>query len=194
MGIPIPGYEDYLIYPEGRVYSKKSNKFLKHNLVSSGYHTVELFNRYGSKRVLVHRLVGKSYIPNPKNLPQINHIDENKNNNHVSNLEWCTAKYNMNHGRAAKTRHLKTDYKAIAEKMKISQRGAGNNNAKAVVQYDLDGNYIAEYPTSYEAVKRLNLKSNHISRCCKGKRKTAHGYMWRYKEVNQYGNPRTFNR
>ena len=87
MAIPVKGYEDYIVYPNGAVYSKKSNKFLQHSVSNAGYHTVQLFNNGKSKRFLVHRLVAMAYIPNQRKYPQVNHIDEDPSNNNVTNLE-----------------------------------------------------------------------------------------------------------
>ena len=126
MAIPVVGYENYLIYPDGKVFSTKSNKFLKPNITPQGYKSVELFNNNGSKRLLIHRLVAQAFIPNPENLPQVNHKDENPSNNSMDNLEWCTAKYNMNYGNGAITRHQKIDYTAEVFKR------IGRENGKAV--------------------------------------------------------------
>lgn len=93
----IGGYENYLIYDDGRVWSKYSNKFLKQQK-KKGYYCVNLCNGANRKTVTVHRLVAKAFLPNPKVLPEINHKDENKLNNSVSNLEWCTRDYNQNYG------------------------------------------------------------------------------------------------
>ena len=105
MGLPVLDYPNYTVCEDGRIYSLLSNKYLKQSKNNSGYMTVELFNKNGSKRLLVHRVVAMAYIPNPFGFPQVNHKDENKLNNCVENLEWCTAKYNMNYGNGAKTRH-----------------------------------------------------------------------------------------
>ena len=104
----IAGYEDYFIYEDGRVFSTKSNKFLKHNVSSCGYPSVELFNNEGSSRKTVHRLVAEAFIPNPDNYPQINHIDENKLNPSAENLEWCTQKENIQHS----IEHLRKPHKS----------------------------------------------------------------------------------
>jgi hypothetical protein len=90
----IVGYEDYTINENGEIYSKRNKKFLKQSISYRGYHTVRLCNSDGQKTFRVHRLVATHFIPNPDELPQVDHIDEDKSNNHVSNLRWCTNKDN----------------------------------------------------------------------------------------------------
>lgn len=86
---------------------------------------------------------------------------------------------NPNYGKKAPDRVRK----ALSNHAKYGQFGANNYSAKSVIQYDKNNNYITEYSTIIEAVQKLNLKSNHISECCRGKYKTAHGYIWKYKEA-----------
>lgn len=104
-------YDNYIVYSDGKVWSKRYKRFLKGNIVR-GYLVVCL----NHKMKLVHRLVAESFIPNPDNLPQVNHKDENKLNNSVENLEWCDAKYNTNYGtgiqRQWETKHNKNKDKA----------------------------------------------------------------------------------
>jgi hypothetical protein len=88
------GYE---VMEDGRFFSIKSSKFLKPSLSSNGYYMLTLSNGGKTKRFHLHRLVAIRFIPNPHNKPQINHIDGNKQNNNVVNLEWCTAKENNAH-------------------------------------------------------------------------------------------------
>lgn len=92
------GYKNlYKISNTGKVKSIRNNKILKPS-ISQGYYFVILQKNGQKKFKQVHRLVAKAFIPNPKRYPVINHKDENKLNNKVSNLEWCTIKYNTNYG------------------------------------------------------------------------------------------------
>ena len=118
----IENYEGlYAITPEGEVWSYKRKKFLVPYTCGDKYLIVALCKYGVRKQYYVHRLVAEAYIPNPENLPQINHRDENKTNNCLQNLEWCDAKYNNNYG----TRN---------DKIK-----------KPILQFDLDGNFIREW-------------------------------------------------
>lgn len=117
----IEGYEGlYEVSSYGRVRSLQRTrkgsygsirivyeKILNHKIDKDGYHTVSLSKEGKMKYIRVHRLVAQAFIPNPDNLPQVNHRDEDKSNNCVENLEWCDAKYNSNYG-TAKERMLNT--------------------------------------------------------------------------------------
>lgn len=112
---PIEGYETrYEISNDGRVRRADTKKELKPFLNSSGYYQVTLCVNYEKKYVLVSRLVAQAFIPNPENLPFVNHIDENPRNNRVENLEWCTAEYNSNWG-TSKFRRNETKKKELVE-------------------------------------------------------------------------------
>ena len=92
----IQGYSNYLIYPDGRVFSKKSNRFLRPKILNGkDYYYIQVCKNSKIKNFLIHRLIAIHYIPNPENKPQVNHIDGNKKNNVISNLEWVT---NMENG------------------------------------------------------------------------------------------------
>ena len=90
-------YPHYAVTREGRVYSLYSKKFLSENKINAGYKAATLCDNGFRKEELVHRLVAKAFIPNPLNLPCVNHIDGDKLNNNVSNLEWCTHQENTQH-------------------------------------------------------------------------------------------------
>lgn len=93
----IEGYNDYIIYSDGRIYSNKTNKFLKPALDKDGYLRVILSNNNISKNLSVHRLVAKNFIDNADNKAQVNHINCKKDDNRIENLEWCTNKENQIH-------------------------------------------------------------------------------------------------
>lgn len=162
---------NYLIYPDGRVWSNKTNKFLSQFEVK-GYFQVGLFINGKRIKYYVHRLVAETFIPNPDNLPQVNHIDENTKNNNYSNLEWVTSKQNANHG----TRNAK-----------ISEAHLGNKHplARKVEMLDPKTKEVLKtFDTitgACDYLKKSNGQST-IARVCRGKQKTAYGYLWRYCE------------
>ena len=110
----------------------------------------------------IHRLVAKHFIPNPLNLPQVNHKDENKTNNRVDNLEWCTHLYNQNYG---------TKNQRIGEKNKIS-------NGKPVYCIELDRVFCS----AAEAARFVGRNPTNVSVVCRGKEKSCAGYHWKYVE------------
>ena len=106
----IPGYEGlYAATEDGRIWSYRSKKFLKPRITNSGYCRVALYKDGKAKDFLVHRLVVEAYLPNPDNLPQVNHLDEDKTNNALLNLEWITAAENVNYSQARKVICVETD-------------------------------------------------------------------------------------
>lgn len=111
----IEGYPSYLIYSDGRVYNKKTNKFLKIHYDSSGYRHVTLYKgKHNSRKTFkIHKLVAQAFLPNPNNWNEINHKDENKSNNNVWNLEWCTRKYNCEY---SAYQHINANLNALSFK------------------------------------------------------------------------------
>ena len=97
----VVGYEEYFsITEDGKLWSKRSNRFVKITVLPSGYctHATKIGGRNGTNKLFkIHRCVAEAYLPNPDNLPVINHKDGNKLNNDVSNLEWCTHSHNTQH-------------------------------------------------------------------------------------------------
>lgn len=174
---PIKGYEKlYEVSNLGNVKSLKTNKYnhkTKQNEVinrerilkpsySKGYLKVTLLKDNVNKSCFVHRLVAQAFIPNPNNLPQVNHIKEfEKDNNCVDNLEWCDRKYNVNYG-TGKNRSAKS-------------------REKPILQYDLENNLIKEWESIRQASKVLNFNETCLGNCCKKRCKTSYGSIWRYK-------------
>jgi hypothetical protein len=177
MNVPIRGYPDYLVDEDGRIWSNKTNKYLKPAYTNRGYASVELFNDEGSKRILIHRIVATAFIPNPYNYPQINHKDENPKNNSVSNLEWCTAKYNMNYGDGAKKRHNTIDYSKPCYRENAIKNG--KKAARPVSMYSLDGQFIKLFKSAADASRQTGIYVTNITRAARTKY-NAGGYAWKY--------------
>ena len=177
----IDNYDNYEVSTLGRVRSidttiVRSNgrpmiikgKILRPYKDNKGYLHVSLYNDKGRRRNQVHRLVAKAFIPNPDNLLQVNHIDENKQNNCIDNLEWCTNNYNTNYGN--RNQNLS---KSLKNNSKVS---------KVILQYDKDGNLVKEWPSMNEITRELGYGTGNIYSCCRYRYKQAHGFVWRYKE------------
>ena len=176
---PIAGYEGlYEVSNLGRVKSKKrvdinrlgvkrilKEKILKPCKEKNGYLRVNLWVNGKNKHYTVHRLVANAFIPNPDKLPQINHKDEDKTNNNISNLEWCTPEYNINYGNRTK---------------KVSDLQKNDRGKSYIIdQYTIDGRYIKSYPSSKEIKRQLKIDSSNILKCCHGVYKQAYGFIWK---------------
>ena len=166
----VVGYEGlYKVSNLGNVLSliQKKPRLLKPGKNNKGYLLVDLQVFKEHKRFLVHRLVAKAFIPNPYNLPQVNHKDECKTNNRVENLEWCSGTYNMNYGSA---------------KYRISKILTNRKDlSKPVFQFDKNGKFICEYPSTSEAKRKTGINEGNICRVCQGERKSAGNFVWKYK-------------
>ena len=106
----IKGYEDYILYENGKIYSKKRFKFLKPSPDSNGYLVVGLCKNGEQKNHTIHRLLGIHFIPNPNNYPVIDHIDRKKTNNNLINLRWCSYSTNGKNTGLKKSNKLKQKY------------------------------------------------------------------------------------
>ena len=139
-----------------RGYRTVPEKILQPLIDSKGYYYIGLCKNNKRINYKIHRLVAEAFLPNPNNLPEVNHKDECKTNNVVSNLEWCDRKYNQNYG----TRTEKC--------------------SKKVYQYTLDGKFVKEWKSTAEC-GRNGFDQSSVSACCRGERKTHKGYIWKYK-------------
>lgn len=170
---PVVGYESYYeVSNLGRIRSfdrAKNNrwgsttiikgKILSPTLLDTGYHRVILYGAGGYQRKFVHRLVAEAFIPNPNNLPCVNHKDEVKTNNRVENLEWCTYKYNI-------------EYSNILEK--------SNEKLRTPIYQIKEGVIIDFFLSQGEAARSTHLCQSNINKCLKGKLNQTGGYQWKY--------------
>lgn len=172
-------FENYEIDTYGNVF--RDNRQIKPQLNKNGYLRVYLSKNGKVSKKYVHRLVAETYIPNPENLPQINHKDGNKLNNNANNLEWCTAKENINHSFAKGL-----SYVPKGEKNPLYGRYDINaNRHKEIIQYDLYNNFIKKWNSIAEASRKLKISYNGIRNCCIKKTKKFGGYVWKYEKDTQ---------
>jgi hypothetical protein len=164
----IKGYEGrYQVSNLGEIKSLKYaqmdlQRILKPHITARGYYSICLCNNGTSEVTTVHRVVAKTFIDNPLNLPQVNHKDGNKLNNRVDNLEWVTARQNTEH----------------AWKNELKKGGKYLYNTQSVYQFDLNMNFIRKYDTQSEAEEITGIKQGDISKCCNKKRNKAGGFIW----------------
>lgn len=171
----IKNYEKYMVSNTGKVKSLDymhtgKEHILKGIVLTNGYVTVGLYNRGKHRRFLVHRLVAESFIPNPNNYSEVNHIDCNKQNNCTKNLEWVTPKENIMHG--IKNGRIKFNNFILKGKEYIQ------NKCIKVQAIDKDGR-IYEFHSLSEAAQKLSVHASAIGRVIKGERKSAGGYRFK---------------
>lgn len=147
----IEGLEgEYAVSSKGRVRNIRTGRIIDGAYNSRGYKQIKLKGKY----YYIHRLVALAFIPNPNNLPQVNHIDERKDNNDVSNLEWCTASYNTNY----------SSHKCSCK----------------IKQLTKDGELVKAWKSSMQIERETGYDQGYIIKCCKGKIRSAYGYRWEY--------------
>ena len=187
---PIVDYEGYYeVSNLGRVrsvdrYVPRKNqspqyfegKILKPAINPAGYAWVRISNGRTVKMCRIHRLVAEAFIPNPNNYPIINHKDENKQNNSIDNLEWCTYSYNATYNNSMRAR--------INTRNKNQSYGC----EKKVYQYSLSGELVKIWKSLADVTRNLHLSCGCIANCCRNMkyRHTAYGYKWSYKPINNF--------
>lgn len=127
--------------------------------IQRGYKRVMIYINGKGKWESIHRMVAKTFIDNPNNYKCVSHKDENKLNNRVDNLEWCTHKYNMNYG--------------------VRNKNISKKNSRPVICIETG----IEYSSLKDVTKRTGINFSHLSDCCRGKRKTTGGYHWKYTDT-----------
>jgi hypothetical protein len=181
---------------------------LRKLLITNGrYNSVNLIDKKNGKstRNSVHRFVAEAFIPNPENKPCVNHIDGNKQNNHVSNLEWCTYAENANHAieTGLKTPHKLTDIqkqkirekakhynqlkswqKLNKDRMREMALKASLSTAKKINQLDENGDFIKQWNSISEVSKHIGINARRISKYLKQKTYEINGFSWEYAKNN----------
>ena len=156
----IDGYKGlYQISDDGRVWNVIKKFWLKASVGSSGYLLVHLRKAGKVTTHSVHRLVAKAFVPNINNKDEVNHLNENKKDNRAENLEWVTKRENLIYGNRIKRMIEK-------ERHEIEQR-------------NIDGSYINTYFSISDASRKTGIEKSSISKCVRGKYKTAGGYIWK---------------
>lgn len=162
----VVGFEGmYKISNKGRVMSirGKTPLVLNPQVNRAGYRRVAIHVRPFAGHYMVHRWVAEAFIPNPNNLPFVNHKDENPANNSVENLEWCTSVYNNTYGTALEKSHRKR---------------IDNNRTIFVCQYNLEGTLLKCYESIYEASKATGIPYQTLESCVNGRHLSSRGYIF----------------
>lgn len=143
-------FDNYYASEDGRIYSGKRNKYLSTRKSNRGYLLVNLSINGKCKTFSVHSLIAKAYIPNPDNLPEINHIDGNKENNCVTNLEWCSASYNCTH--------------ALQEGLRVPTKGLDTKNGHFTDEdvRTIRGLYDSKQYSQYKLAEMYNVTRSAI--------------------------------
>lgn len=194
---PVVGWEKYYeVSSFGRVLThgefvdgrKYKDRIMAQRKSKHGYYYVTLCRNGKSKTIKVHRLVAMAFIPNPKNLKCIDHIDTNKENNHVDNLRWCSHAENANN--PLTLQHLSESLKIVCSSEKVREQRSANAKkyekqridsvVVGVSQFTKNGVFVKSFYSASEAAREMNGNCTSIIRCCKGRRPSAYGFVWKY--------------
>ena len=163
----------YSISNKGRVKNKITNHIYKNTNKKGDYLRVVLYDDSKTKTFLLHRLVAEAFIPNPYNLPEVNHIDANKQNNCVDNLEWCTRSYNILHA-------IKNELGVLHGINKYNKNKCFNKYGY-IYQYTKDNIFVNKYYSVKEASEKTGVCARNILQCINHEqnRKQAGGFIWK---------------
>ena len=157
----IPGFPEHEASTHKRF--RHGNRILSTYIANNGYEMVCLCYNKKKHQDTVHKLLALTFIPNPNNYPCVGHWDDNPHNNDLSNLYWTTYKENNNHN---------DHNKKVAKAMSYP-----------VTQYTLEGEEVNYFDGAADAGRKTGINRHHINLCCRGKRKSAGGYMWEYSKT-----------
>ena len=171
----IPNYEN--LYQVSNIGNIRTKKTLKNRRIAytHGYPSIILRKNNKYRNLTIHRLVAQAFIPNPNNYNVVNHINGDKTDNRIENLEWCTHKHNTQEA-------YRLGLMNISEKHIEQMRNLGIKSGKKVAQKDLQGNVIQIFRSGNQASIQTNISQGLISQCCNKKIKMAGGYLWEYLE------------
>ena len=172
----------------GGCYRAIPERILKARTMANGYLRVSLYKDGKGKGYYVHRLVGQEFLENPMGYTDINHKDEDKTNNHIDNLEFCDRVYNCNYGTRNQRMAEKMRGRKLSEehKKKVAEKNTNNPKlSKAVIAIHKINGLILEFPSIREAGRSTGIPHQSIYKCCKGKYKSAGGFVWHYADDNE---------
>lgn len=164
----VKGIDRIVVRSDGKKRHIKEH-IMKQRVGKCGYYYVCLSKNGKHYMKRVHKIIANAFMLNQDNSLIINHKDEDKLNNSIENLEWCTYSYNAKYGTA------------ISRMLDSRKNNKCCNSEKEVVQYTKDGVFVAEYRSVNEVEDKNGFKHSHISECCNGKLKQAYGFVWKFK-------------
>lgn len=162
-----------IYFSDGRIRKYAGQILNRNSKTSSGYKQCILKVNGISKYAYIHRLVAETFIENPKNKREVNHINGNKDDNRVENLEWVTASENDYHA-------VKSGLRFPSEKQKAIASYYGKLNGKPVIQLTRTGDTVCRYGSASEADRAMGFKLGSVGEACRGKCKTRGGFVWKY--------------
>ncbi len=157
----IKGFDGYQISNYGRVRNVNTGKILKPQTRPDGYISIYIGKRGSQKNRKLHRIIAEAFIPNPNNYPEVNHKNEDKSDNRIENLEWCTREYNMSYGKYSL-------YKVPLVDSSIK-----------VIQYDMNWNFVRHYNSIREAARKTGFSKSAIQKCINKELQTVGCFIWR---------------